>query len=119
VLCDRFADSSRVYQSAVGGADAALAADLERIAVGDVRPDLTFILDLPADVGLARAVMRRGADSADRFEAEAIPVHEKIRAGFLAIAAAEPRRCVVIGGDRGEDEIALDVRAALRDRLSA
>ncbi len=70
VICDRFADSTRVYQGIVGSVDPRLIGELERITVGDTMPDLTFVLDVPADVGLARARHRRGAAEADRFESE-------------------------------------------------
>src|SRR5665811_1186724 len=79
VICDRFIDSTRVYQGALGKVDAKLIRGLERVTVGAAVPDLTFILDVPATVGLARAKRRRGAGSADRFEAEGIEFHEALR----------------------------------------
>src|SRR6266540_3078327 len=68
VISDRFTDSTRVYQGSLGSVDAKLIQGLERITVGDLKPDLTFILDVPADVGLARTKKRRGGEVADRFE---------------------------------------------------
>src|ERR1700690_225473 len=70
VICDRFLDSTRVYQGALGKVDPRLIRGLERVTVGEVLPDLTLIMDVPADVGLARASRRRGGEKADRFEAE-------------------------------------------------
>jgi dTMP kinase len=115
VLCDRFADSTRVYQGAAGGLDPALVDRLEAVAVGDMRPDLTLILDVPVALGLARAQARPG--SPDRFEGDATAVHEVRRAAFLAIAAAEPDRCVVIDGSAPPAAVAAAVRRAVADRL--
>ncbi|WP_342362538.1 dTMP kinase [Terrarubrum flagellatum] len=118
VLCDRFADSSRVYQSVAGGVDMALARGLETLVVGETRPDLTFILDLPAEIGLARASARRGAsDTADRFEAESLAMHECIRAGYLAIAEEEPARCAVIDANGEPAEVASAIRRIVAERL--
>ncbi len=118
VLCDRFADSSRVYQAVAGGVDMTLALGLEKLVVGETRPDLTIILDLPAAVGLARARARRGVGAdADRFEAEGLATHERIRAGYLAIARDEPARCATIDADRPPDAVAVDIRALVKDRL--
>src|SRR5438105_4302996 len=97
VISDRFADSTRAYQGAAGKVDPALISSLERIAVGEVRPDLTLILDLPARKGLGRAALRRGPKGrADRFEGEDFAFHETLRQAFLAIGRAEPRRCAII-----------------------
>lgn len=117
VLCDRFADSTRVYQGTAGGLDVAVVDHLERVAVGDMRPDLTIVIDVPATVGLARARMRSGA--ADRFEADAVDVHEARRRGFLAIAADDPERCVVVDGTAGVDAVAAAVLEAVVSRLGA
>ncbi len=115
VLCARFIDSSRVYQGATGQLDATYMGAIERIAVDGIMPDLTFILDIPAAKGLARAGARRGSDAAaDRFEKEDTAVNEARRQAFLAIAKAEPDRCKVIDADRPQDEIAAGI-AALAD----
>jgi len=107
VLCDRFADSTRAYQGALGQVDARKIALLETIALGDLRPDLTIVLDLPAQEGLARAARRRGrGDAPDRFEREALAHHERLREAFLEIAASEPDRCVVLDSTTAEDEAA-------------
>lgn len=114
VLCDRFIDSSRVYQGISGNLDPQFMQSVERIAIDGTMPDLTFILDIPADKGLARAGLRRGTETADRFEKETIATHEARRQAFLAIAASEPQRCKVIDADRTVDEISAEI-AALAD----
>jgi dTMP kinase len=119
VLCDRFADSTRAYQGALGKVDDKLLASLERVVVSDTRPDLTFVLDLPADLGLERARRRREAkgERTDRFEAEDARFHESLREAFLRIAAADPRRCVVIDAARDPDAVERDIWTALQERL--
>ena len=116
VLCDRFIDSSRVYQGISGNLDPQFMQSVERIAIDGTMPDLTFILDIPADKGLARAGLRRGTETADRFEKETIATHEARRQAFLAIAASEPQRCKVIDADRTVDEISAEI-AALADAV--
>jgi dTMP kinase len=106
VLCDRFADSTRVYQGIVGKVDERLIEGLERITVGDTKPDLTLVLDVPAEVGLARALKRRGEGKADRFESEALEFHEKLRAAFRALAVREHDRCVLIDATAPREKVA-------------
>ena len=120
VISDRFADSTRAYQGAAGGVAPAFIDTVERTVLGDTRPDLTLILDLPAERGLQRAAGRGGAEA--RFESKGLVFHRRLRDGFLAIAAAEPGRCVVIDADRPVDEVAERVGgavAALLARLEA
>jgi dTMP kinase len=114
VVSDRFMDSTRAYQGTAGVSAEALDR-LERIAVGDDRPDLTLILDLPAELGLQRAKGRGLA--ADRFEADALAMHEARRNTFLDIAANHPERCVVINAAQPEDAVAKAVKAAVGARL--
>ncbi|MDF2598643.1 MAG: thymidylate kinase [Methylobacterium brachiatum] len=119
VLCDRFIDSTRAYQGAAGGLDPAVIAALERVVVGPTRPDLTLILDLPPEDGLARAA-GRGAGTgqgADRFEAESLAFHTRLREAFLAIARAEPQRCAVIDAARDPDSVESAIRAIVASRL--
>jgi dTMP kinase len=116
VLCDRFADSTRVYQGAAGGIDETLVDHLETIAVGDMQPDLTLVIDLPAEVGLQRAAARADGPP-DRFEGDPLSVHEARRLAFLAIAKANPHRCVVIDGASAPEEVAASVRAVVASRL--
>jgi dTMP kinase len=107
VLCDRFADSTKAYQGALGQADERMIALLERIAVRETRPDLTIVLDLPSREGLARATRRRAEDAApDRFEGEDARYHEELRRAFLDIAACEPDRCCVVNALQPETEVA-------------
>ncbi len=94
VACDRFADSTLAYQGYGHGIDRTALEALRRMAVGALTADLTIILDLPVTVGLARARARPGREQ--RFEAMDTAFHERLRQGFLAIAAAEPKRCVVL-----------------------
>jgi dTMP kinase len=118
VISDRFADSTRAYQGAAGKLDPALIASLERVAVGDVRPDLTLILDLAVDKGLARAAARRGEKGAmDRFEREGAAFHETLRRAFLDIARAEPYRCAIIDADKPLQDVASAIWACVRERL--
>jgi dTMP kinase len=115
VLCDRFIDSTRVYQGSGDGVDPVLVRALERVAVGDTRPDLTIILDVPADVGMWRTAERTA--SPDRFESEDIARHELRRQAYLDIAGREPERCVVIDAAGAEDEVAVAIRRAVDLRL--
>lgn len=119
VLCDRFIDSTRAYQGAAGGLDPGILDALERVVVGPTRPDLTLILDLAPEAGLARAA-GRGAGTgqgADRFEAEALDFHIRLREAFLAIARAEPERCAVIDASRDPDTVEAAIRAVVASRL--
>src|SRR5262249_35404897 len=82
VVCDRFADSTRIYQGVLGNVDPRVIRSLERIAVGDTTPDVTCILDVPATVGLKRAALRRGRGGPDRFEAETLEFHDRLREAY-------------------------------------
>jgi dTMP kinase len=117
VVCDRFADSTRVYQGVLGQVDQRLINVLERVSVGDLAPDLTVILDLPVEIGLERAKQRRGSAAADRFEGEGAESHEKLREAYLAIAAREPERCVVIDASDSKEAVANAIWQAVQTRL--
>ena len=107
VLCDRFADSTRAYQGALGAVDARMIALLERVALGDLRPDLTLVLDLPAREAQARAAARRGAGAApDRFEGEDDAFHAALRKAFLDIADEAPDRCRVVDAGLPVEDVA-------------
>ncbi len=117
VLCDRFADSTRVYQGAAGNVDPRFIRGLERIVVGKTRPNLTCILDLPPEVGLRRAAARRGNETADRFEGEALQFHQGLRDAFRALATEEPDRCVVIDARDEAKSVAEIVWAIVASRF--
>jgi dTMP kinase len=116
VVCDRFADSTRAYQGAAGGTDPELIAALETYILEGTRPDLTLVFDLPVDVGLERAHARAGSEM--RFESKGLAFHERLREGFLAIAAGEPDRCAVIDARGSLDEVEAKVWAAVAARLT-
>jgi dTMP kinase len=105
VICDRFADSTRAYQGALGRLDPVLMAGLERVALAGFKPDLTLILDVPVDVGLARAAARRGAGATDRFEKEGRGFHTRLRKAYLDIAENDPERCIVINAALPPEEV--------------
>jgi dTMP kinase len=115
VLCDRFADSTRAYQGAGGAVDQTVIAQLEAAVVGDTRPDLTLIFDLPVAEGLRRALSRNGGE--ERFEAKGAAFHERLRAAYLDIARAEPQRCVIIDATATLDAVEAAVTAAVERRL--
>ncbi len=117
VVCDRFADSTRVYQGMLGAVDLRLIKGLERVSIGDLVPDLTLILDTPVEVTMERSALRRGDAKADRFEAEGVQFHEKLREAFLAVAAAEPRRCVVIDTNAPRKTVAKLIWDTVQSRL--
>jgi dTMP kinase len=117
VLSDRFADSTRVYQGVTGAVPPALIDLLETVALDGMKPDLTLVLDLPVEEGLARAGARRGDAAVDRFEGEDMSVQEARRQGFLAIAAQDPARVAVIDAAAAPDIVALRVRAVVSERL--
>lgn len=115
VICDRFIDSTRVYQGALGRVDAPLLEGLEAVSTSGLRPDLTLVLDVPPAVGLARAAAR--GQGSDRFEKEGPAYHAAVREAFLALAQAEPERCVLVDATGAEDEVAGRIIAALETRL--
>lgn len=119
VLCDRFADSTLAYQGYAGGLPPDGLTALTRFAVGDLTPDLTVVLDLPAAEGLRRAGARAGARSAaeSRFEERTLRFHEAVRDGFLDIARREPARCIVVDAAAPVGTVARQIAAAAERRL--
>jgi dTMP kinase len=115
VISDRFADSTRAYQGAGGGVMPGLVAAMETFVLEDVRPDLTLVLDLPVETGLARAGLRGGAEM--RFESKGPAFHQRLRDAFLEIAAAEPGRCAVIAADQPADAVSDAIWSAVVARL--
>ena len=122
VISDRFSDSTRVYQVEVGGLAQDVFKALELIVVKLTYPDLTFILDVPAEVGLSRATTRRLAqaisgEQPDAYEKRDADFHERLRQGFLSVAQAEPHRCHLLDGTKTADAISAEVWAQVERRL--
>jgi dTMP kinase len=121
VLCDRFIDSSRVYQGVTGNLEPEFIEALQRVAIDGLMPDCTLILDIPASVGLERARKRGAAVSADavpdRFEKEELDTHEKRREAYLDIAAADPARCHVVNAMQSEEAIADEILSIVTQLL--
>lgn len=117
VISDRFADSTRVYQGVLGNVDARLIRALERVTIGQTRPDLTIVLDVPAELGLARARARAVGAMPDRFESEDIAFHQQLRAAYRDLGEAEPERCAIVDASRAADEVASAVWQLVTTRL--
>ena len=115
VLCDRFADSTRAYQGYGLGLDMRAIEALYEIALGDFVPDLTLILDIPVETGVARLI-ERGADP-DRYEKMDTAFHERLRRGFLEIAEKEPDRCAVIDANTDIDTVTARIFDCVEHRL--
>lgn len=115
VVCDRFADSTLAYQGYGHGLSKDFITGLTRLAVGDFKPDLTFVLDLTVEEGLRRAGGRGGAE--DRYERMGTAFHERLRQGFLEIARNEPDRCAVIDASLAPEEVHQMVMRAVKGRL--
>ncbi len=115
VVCDRFADSTMAYQAYGFGVEKPLVTGLYQQVLGGFAPDLTVILDLPVDQGLARAASRGGAD---RYERMGRDFHQRLRDGFLAIARAQPERCAVIDASQHVGRVHDAVLALIDDRLA-
>lgn len=115
VLCDRFADSSTVYQGICRGLGERETAALNRFATGGLRPDRVFVFDIPEEEGLARARKRSG--TLDRLESEALSFHRKVRQGFLKLARQNRTRFTVIDARKSPDEIAAKVLKVLEPML--
>lgn len=121
VVCDRFVDSTTAYQGYGHRLDPERIVALNRIVTGSTMPDLTLILDLPVAEGLARADGRNSTNgqNEDRYERMGRDFHERLREGFLAIARAEPERCVVIDARAPVEEVAAAIAGAVEERLLA
>ena len=117
VICDRFIDSTHTYQGFVGGISAVELDRLDKLSCNGLVPDLTLLLDLDSNVGLARTIERGGSES--RFEAKGKAFHQKVRQGFLARASKEPNRIVIIDAARPPDDVARDVISSVKQLLSA
>jgi dTMP kinase len=119
VLCDRFSDSTRAYQGGLGKVAPEIMNAMERVTIGNLKPDLTIILDVPVEVGMQRAAGRRGSGAPDRFEAEDVKFHQQLRDAYRQIAADEPKRCVLVDANADANTVAASVWAVLRDRFFA
>lgn len=117
VLSDRYLDSSTVYQGIGRNLGADPVAQINRFAVGAVMPDLTVVIDVPTEVGLAR-VKQRASDLPDRMERENIEFYQKIREGYLVLAQSMGNRFVVVDGTQTQDAIEKKVWAAVKERLA-
>ncbi|RZO20523.1 MAG: dTMP kinase [SAR92 clade bacterium] len=115
VLCDRFTDASYAYQGFGREMDCSLIAQLEQIVQGDLRPDLTLILDIPVEIGLKRASER---STPDRFEQEKIEFFDRVRHGYLKIAEDNPGRCAVIDASQSLEEVQASIEAVLENFYS-
>jgi len=117
VVCDRFHDSTHAYQGAGRGLDEALIGSVDAAARGNLLPDMTVLLDLPADEGLARARSRNasaGAVAEGRLDDESLAFHRRVRSGFLRRAGDEPRRVWVVDAHGDEDDVHARVLALTR-----
>jgi dTMP kinase len=125
VVCDRFSDSTRAYQGAAGGLSRSTIDVLDTAVVGSTRPDLTIVFDLPPELGLQRAAGRKPRNEAgeplanqpDRFESMTLAFHRDLRDEFLAIAKAEPERCVVVDASHSMQMVADEVWSVIRKRF--
>lgn len=119
VVSDRFADSTMVYQGIAGGIGKDRVRDLWRLAIGDFKPDLTLVIDMPVDAALERASrrMQESKDREDRYEKMGAGFHETVRRAFLDIAAENPERCALIDGTKDKDAVHEDIWAVVSARL--
>lgn len=119
VVSDRFADSTSAYQGYGRGFGVATLGEINRFATGGRMPDMTFLLDLDVAEGMRRVASRAEKVRYDRIEAEELAFHEKVRAGYLELAKAEPGRFRVIDASRGEDAVAEEIRRTVREAFFA
>lgn len=115
VICDRYTDSTIAYQSYGRGLDLKIVTAVNNIATRGLKPDLTILLDIPAEGGLAR---KRGKRRWDRFEQEDIAFHQRVREGYLKLAASEPARWLVVNATQSKEEIAEIIWQKVRKLLS-
>lgn len=121
VICDRFYDSTTVYQGVSRGLDMKMIDDIHHLVLGEFKPDITFVLDLPPETGLARAWKEihsgRRLNSETRFEKEKLIFHEKVRHGYLELACKEPERFAVIDASGDRQQVKEKILAELGRRL--
>ena len=117
VVCDRFIDSTHIYQGFVGGISGEVLDGLDKLSCNGLVPDLTLLLDVDSNVGLARTIDRGGSEG--RFEAKGEAFHQKVRQGFLARAKKEPDRIVKINAARSPDDVERDIISKVETLLAA
>lgn len=121
VICDRFHDSTTVYQGFTRGLDVNLINQLNQLVLEGVKPDITFVLDLPAKLGLERAwkQINNGSrsDKETRFENEKLSFHEKVREGYLSIAQSEPKRFFIVDAAAKPESVREAIISCLKDFL--
>jgi dTMP kinase len=120
VLCDRFTDATLAYQGYGRMLDRPLIGQLNSLAADRVRPDMTVLIDCPAETGLNRAMARIEATTGareERFELESMQFHQRVRDGYLKIVAEDPERFVVIDGARSVEEVEASISEAVLARL--
>ena len=115
VLCDRFVDSTFAYQGYGHGMDRNILSGLTRLAIGDFAPDLTLVLDIPVEEGLRRAGAREGGE--DRYERMGRDFHQRLRAGFTAIARDNPDRCALLDASGTTKTVEAAIWAIVAERL--
>ncbi|MGE4094731.1 MAG: dTMP kinase, partial [Candidatus Binatia bacterium] len=119
VICDRFVDSTTAYQGHGRGIALDLLTQLNTFACGGYMPALTFLLDVPVTEGLRRAQKRRGTETVDHFEAESVTFHERVRAGFLAVAQTAPHRIYVLDSTQPLPTVQHQILTVARTRISS
>ncbi len=117
VVCDRYADSTYAYQGFGRGLDMRALEEITRFATGGLVPDLTFLLDVPVGEGLARKRNGEGEDDWNRMEQEVLAYHERVRQGYLELAARDPDRWVVLDALRPVEVLQAEIRAHVARRL--
>jgi dTMP kinase len=121
VICDRYFDATLAYQGFARGLDMALIMDLHQLICRNLKPDLTFLLDLPPDTGLLRAwqQLESGSrmDTESRFEKETLAFHERVRAGYLTIAGKEPERFRMIDASQSQDRVQAQIIRVLESEI--
>ena len=117
VLCDRFLDSTTVYQGVARAIDAKKVDTINQFAIGDTNPDLTILIDLPPEIGLAR-VHARSNGQLDRMEKEAIEFFQAVRQGYLDLAKSEPKRFLVLDGSQSVEELETQIWQRVKATLA-
>jgi len=116
VICDRFADSTIAYQGYGRGLDLEALTYITRFATGDLRPDLTFLLDMDVEAGINRRAV--GGDEMNRMDLQEASFHRRVRQGYLQLVAEQPARWVVVDADRAVDDVQATIRREMHRHLS-